>query len=268
MNFKGHRDMVKDGKHLSIEDLEAVVTICCEKYDIKPVPIRSWTNHRRGRAKIGQGYITLPTWPMENHGTDYMIAYAIHEAAHFVLWYKDRHHGHGPGFKRVEEELLKQFGYKPKFYRNRAYYDELYTDEGRMIFNSGRQRIMEEPKPKIETSTSIEPRGMRVRWSYSGEWGNDPEATYSAKPVHGNVKFAGKNGKTWDLFGEAESLDKTQKWEAWIDTTWGHWVYFIIKGEDRNHRLYKFNATKPRCPKCQKLNTLLNTCKCNKENES
>lgn len=114
-------------------DLQGVIDLCAEHYKIPSPRLTHWRRTQAGRAHYSRNTITLPLWPLKKHGEDYMLAYTIHEAAHFVA-NEQGSANHDNVFKSIEAHLLSLFGYYAKWIRGRAYYDELYSAGGRKLY--------------------------------------------------------------------------------------------------------------------------------------
>ena len=117
----------------TIKDLqecaEEIVEEYCEKYNLKPIKVRV-KECRTGMAFESRGYMRLPVWPYREGNWDYFVAYVLHEICHFIM--AERHGGrqlHNSKFRTLEREVLSQWGLVPKMYK-RAYYKELYDEDG------------------------------------------------------------------------------------------------------------------------------------------
>lgn len=111
-----------------------------------PWPVVKVKDTRKGTARYKTHSCTLPRWVLSQPEA-YVISYAVHEAAHFVVHqrYGNRVECHGTIFKAVEKEMLAVWGFVPVY--SKAYVRELKNAAGRSLWkdtaigkNGGKRR--------------------------------------------------------------------------------------------------------------------------------
>ncbi len=100
----------------------------------KPYPKVTVKPTQKGTARYRTHSCTLPQWVLSQPEA-YVISYAVHEAAHFVV---HQRHGyrvetHGTIFKMVEKRMLATWGFVPVY--SKAYVRELKTAAGQSLWN-------------------------------------------------------------------------------------------------------------------------------------
>ena len=112
-----------------IRELKNLATIITRKQDIKPIKIE-FKNTLRGWARNKTRAITIPIWIFQGI-KEYQYYYMIHELVHFIEKDKLGYSGHNNHFKKIESQILKEYGIIPIY--NKAYAKELRNLEGKKL---------------------------------------------------------------------------------------------------------------------------------------
>lgn len=128
------KDLIPKGD-LQESDIHLFVTVALHLHGVENRPKVVWKKRRCGVAKKQKNEMLLPFWPLK-HSKEYMLAYALHEAAHFIDFARRGRSGHDETFRRLEKALLNSCGWEPVFLRPHKYYDLLIEiGTGRVLYH-------------------------------------------------------------------------------------------------------------------------------------
>ncbi len=111
--------MMKD--LLKQNELLELAKYMIDEYGLSPIET-TFKDVQCGTSYLNSRHITMPTWIFE-HTMEYCYAYMIHEVIHFITKDKHSYVGHQGIFRKLEKQILKEFGMRPIY--SRAYAKEL-----------------------------------------------------------------------------------------------------------------------------------------------
>ncbi len=105
------------------KDLQRVADGIAKMFGLEPIPIKLkdvWA----GKAHCEKGYIVFPLWVMEQKKPEYVLYYLVHEISNIIEYNRFGKTNHNEYFKKLEQAILKKFGYGIKY--RKAYAEEIY----------------------------------------------------------------------------------------------------------------------------------------------
>lgn len=105
------------------EGLQRVANGITKVFKLESVPIKL-KDVSKGKAHYEKRYITFPLWVIEQKEPEYILYYLIHEISHIIEYDITNQTNHGEYFKKLEQAILKEFGYGIKY--KKAYAKEIY----------------------------------------------------------------------------------------------------------------------------------------------
>lgn len=85
---------------------------------------------KRGNTGL-YGNITIPLW-LQKINWPFFYYYVFHEVTHYICEQKYHNPNHGDKFKKIEIELLNDYGYIPKY--NKMYINELRNFNNEVLY--------------------------------------------------------------------------------------------------------------------------------------
>lgn len=115
---------MEKSNYMKLKELsQTVVDLCLEEFNMPSFPVKVKAVQR---GRCNKKSITIPLTIATGHHEAYQVYYAVHEAVH-----KIRGGGHGPVFKKTEDQLLAKFGIK--ITRKKAYPLDIWYDGEKII---------------------------------------------------------------------------------------------------------------------------------------
>ena len=113
------------------KEAQEVLNWCLLTYHLKLITIKIKAI-RRGKACCNNRFISIPLWAYDR-GLSYFYYYILHEVSHFICFDKFNCFGHTGVFKRIEQEVLKEFDLIPMY--KKVYINSLINGRGQELYH-------------------------------------------------------------------------------------------------------------------------------------